>query len=580
MSQQFNTSVFTQAMDRQTNLTEGENGALEHISSLDCQVDLFFALVRNIPEDRLNQLFDNAVKEATDLESKINLFVLIFQTRYCRGGKGEKKLFYKMFLRMYNYFPKTMMDLLPLVPLYGYYKDYFLILEMGPPEEIVDRIITILANQLHKDDSASKETNPKLSLCAKFAPSEGKYFATGLNKRFYNLLVNKMFPYDYMDRKSMQKSRKQYRQLLSRLRKVLEIPEILMCAKKYEEIQFSKVPSLCMNRNRKAFLNEIVSSFPKNKRKGNEEPCHDENGNRYPNDNDRVNARHNLINLTKEVLEGKTTAKLCGKQLMPHELVSQLMKGHSISSAESDLYDAQWTEIRKSVLISFEKEKQEGSVSLGKMIPLVDVSGSMAGTPMEVAIALGILVSEVTHPTFRDRFITFHECPSWVSLQELATLKNKVDKTRNAPWGGSTNFEAAFELILNVAITEKIPASEMPDSLIVFSDMQFDQASNHKTTFELMSDRFTIEGYTLPKIIFWNLRGDTYGFPVTSDTKNVQMLSGFSPLLLKLVLDGEPINQEEDLIPEVTSLETYRKVIYDESYDPVREAIRVSAEII
>ena len=33
---------------------------------------------------------------------------------------------------------------------------------------------------------------------------------------------------------------------------------------------------------------------------------------------------------------------------------------------------------------------------LGKLVPLVDVSGSMGGTPMEAAIALGILVSELS----------------------------------------------------------------------------------------------------------------------------------------------------------------------------------------
>lgn len=589
------TSFFIQCMDRQTNLQEGENGALEHITTNESQIDLFFALVRNLPEYRLNELFEIAINNAHDEESKTNLFVLLFQTRNCRGGKGEKMLFYLMFQKMYMLFPRTALDLLTLIPHYGYFKDYFKILELSSnlnnEDEIVETIITIIANQLQKDidalddflllrkteESFESKTELKLSLCAKHAPSEGKHFATGPNKIFFNRLVNKLFPYDPTDRTAMTGSRKHYRVLLSRLRTVLSVPEVFMCAQKYEEIDFSKVPSLCMNRHRKAFLNEIVSPLPKNHKKHKDVSCHDENGNRKPNDPGRVAARHNLINLTKAVLEGNASAKICGKQLMPHELVSQLMN-KNFSSAESDLYDAQWMAIKKDVLASFDKEGQDRSLSLGKMIPLIDVSSSMKGTPMTVAIALGILVTEVTHPTFRDRFITFHEKPSWCNLSGCKSLNEKVARSANADWGGSTNFIAAFELILQVAVDTKLPTCEMPDSLIVFSDMQFNEAVNNKsTTFDLMKTRFADEGYTLPKIIFWNLRGDTCGFPVTADTDNVQMLSGFSPSLLKLILDGDPIEQSsvEDK-PLVSPAETYCKAIYDKLYDPIREVIRLS----
>jgi hypothetical protein len=252
---------------------------------------------------------------------------------------------------------------------------------------------------------------------------------------------------------------------------------------------------------------------------------------------------------------------------MPHELVSQLIKSKYISNAECNLYDAQWSIIRNNVT---------NNNTLGKMIPIIDVSGSMNGTPKEVAIALGILVSEITHDTFRNRFITFHEKPSWVNLSDCTTLQDKVNKTKNSSWGCSTNFEAVYELILQVAISAKIEQSEMPESLIIFSDMQFNQADPNNTTFELMKTRFNDEGYTLPKIIFWNLRGDTNGFPVTAYDEEVQIISGFSPSLLKLFLNGDPMNKNN---PKITPYDTYLKVINDEIYNPVREIINASGEI-
>merc|ERR1719478_1461160 len=100
----------------------------------------------------------------------------------------------------------------------------------------------------------------------------------------------------------------------------------------------------------------------------------------------------------------------------------------------------------------------------------------MSGTPMQVAIALGILVSEIAAPAFRDRFLTFHSNPTWVNLAGCATLADKVAKTAAAPWGMSTDFEKAIDRILDVATKHKLRPEDIPD-LLVLSDMQFNSAA-------------------------------------------------------------------------------------------------------
>jgi hypothetical protein len=258
------------------------------------------------------------------------------------------------------------------------------------------------------------------------------------------------------------------------------------------------------------------------------------------------------------------------------------------------VYDAQWQKIQEGVLEVTEKflgHDVPNGLNFGKLLPLVDVSASMKGTPMEVAIALGILVSMTCDIAWRNRFITFETNPTWVDLSDCTTLFSKVKKTQRAPWSGSTNFEAAFEMILKVACDAKLNPDQIPD-LIVFSDMQFNSAGSFgETMFMLMTRRFSEEGikicgspWPLPKIIFWNIAGDTRGYPVDANQPNVQMLSGFSPSLLKLLLSGEPLVNEvlaEDgtmLKQQISPAETLRKALDDSRYFPIRKILSESVE--
>lgn len=244
----------------------------------------------------------------------------------------------------------------------------------------------------------------------------------------------------------------------------------------------------------------------------------------------------------------------------------------------------------------------------------------MHGTPMQVAIALGIMVSQLSHPHFRHRFLTFESQPQWVDLSGCEGVVEKVQKTAEAGWGGSTDFAAACEMILEAAVAAKLSPGEVPD-LIVFSDMQFNQACGAyddsyystpycsywggygsygrcsrgvtwETHLERLTRRFHEAGmqicgqpYAPPRVIFWNLRGDTVGFPCQADAPNTQMISGFSSSLLQLVLAGQDLTAEEVVGSDgkpvregPTPYETLRKALDDPQYDAVRVAVAEEAE--
>ncbi len=252
----------------------GENGTLEYTAAAvgDDILALFVALVRNIDTERLISLLDTCLNVPTYTPLSLlrglvtDLFVLIFQTRDCRGGKGEKKLFFDMFLYIAHTFPTTCSTLLPLIKEYGSFRDYYVMdqmihLKVGQSDHLLflsQKILDFTANQLIEDerifeDSIDKVNVTGLSFCAKYSPREGKKLA-GEKDRVIKELVSRLY-----DTPVTMANKKKYRQLLSKLTSALAVPEIFMCGKRYRDIKFDRVPSQCLNKNR--FINSNIYLF-------------------------------------------------------------------------------------------------------------------------------------------------------------------------------------------------------------------------------------------------------------------------------------------------------------------------------
>jgi len=380
---------------------------------------------------------------------------------------------------------------------------------------------------------------------------------------------------------------KMYRQVVTCLNKVLNTPEILMCSHRWSLIDYTRIPSRCLNMTRKAHLNLKIGETLEVK--------DFETGNRYPGDEDRIKARGNLI----DTLINK---KIHGAQMFPHELVKQVFNNkarppniNSINilkfyDTEELLIHKQFEDIifrtKESMEALSQKNPEHRGFDLGKLLPLSDVSGSMAGDPMYASIALGLIVSELKpeNSPFKNMVMTFHDNPSLVSTHDCFDYVGKIHKIKNMSWGGTTNFEKAMDIILNTSIQNHLPFEQVPD-LIVFSDMQFNQACSDKssnTMFEVITNKFKAKGYPrAPHIVFWNLRGDTSGVPVKNDTQGVTMLSGFSPSQLKHLLSGEPLEKEviNEITKEVvkvalTPMETFQLALKDERYNKIKDVVK------
>ena len=539
----------------------------------------------------------------------VQLVTLLFVTRNTRGGKGEKKLAYDMFLEVWDAFPETSKQLLGLFPHYGYWKDLFLLMDMARTHSIrreecgfmnaaMDLIKAqwmkdVAALQLYKKSLADameagdvsgaveiRKKGPSISLLAKWMPREGK----GLDKhtKFVNQFSKAVYGQDVLltantGEKWMSSAKKKYRLQVAELTSFLALPEVLLAAQRADEIQIARVASKATKRLTNAFLNEgtNVSEDPKRMR------------------------------LRDMFLDHIVEKGLKGGQVMPHEIVSTILNNRGKITKGMELaLDAQWKAIWRNVVEQVKAKAAEEGLEFNptQMVPVSDVSGSMYGVPMEVAIALGIGISEITHEAFHDRVLTFHTNPSWHQLNPTDSIVGKVNSLARAPWGGSTDFEKTYDLILQVALENKLSREDFP-SLIVFSDMQFNEAAfgwgSPKRSTETMFDNIKRKfgsvanelGWTDAEptpMVFWNLR-NTRGHPVDKDQENTVLLSGFSPSLLKLVMNGEALKEQEvEVVQEdgqvvaekvrVTPEEILRKMLEDPIYDPVRKVLGESKE--
>jgi len=171
------------------------------------------------------------------------------------------------------------------------------------------------------------------------------------------------------------------------------------------------------------------------------------------------------------------------------------------------------------------------------ILPMIDTSGSMFGMPLTIALGLGVYLSQRTKGEFKDMFLSFSEQPELIRLQG-DTIGEIMRTTQGAHWGMNTDFTAAYQHILRVAQKHNVLPDSMPTMILVLSDMQFDESQDGMTHFEHMREVYEKAGYELPKIVFWNLDAH-FGTPAKCSDDSVAMVSGFSPSIMKAILNAE-----------------------------------------
>ena len=465
------------SMRTETGLTE--NGMKTNVTTLNACTDLFFQIgaMRGQDEKRLIAMFSAAYGENPLVAMK-----LLFWVRDIRGGAGERKIFRTLTNYLYKTSRASMRKNLSLIPEFGRWDDLFQFLDT----DFKSDVLNIIKEGL--DDPQ------KVGLLSKWLPRPNN--KTVSKKRWANIV-----------RSFLGLTPKAYRKLLVENSTTVEQ---LMCAKKFDDIDFSKLPSKAMANYMTAF---------------------------HKNSPDKFQA------YIESLQKGETTIN--AGAVYPYDIIKALKNGNTEISNE------QWK-----ALPNFMEESNE------RVLPLVDVSGSMStmvnGNPnldvLDIAISLGLYISERNEGIFQDGFITFSSRPKLEVLK--GDLSMRYNQLRRSDWDMNTNLIAAFDLILSNAVKGDISEDEMPTMLLILSDMEFDEATSNSgwgryeipewnlTAQQAIAMKYEVAGYKVPKIVYWNLASRQSNMPVQYNEEGTALISGFSPSILKSILGGHNMTPE------------------------------------
>jgi hypothetical protein len=532
------------ALDNHTTTQVGENGHVEYGWSNSIRekiLQLSFQLVR-ADDAKVSQLSVVLRNILTPLKATLSneystlpekevakgylsiLYKMIGHTRDIIDGKGEYTLTFMLIHTWYDFYPvlakfalKCLVDLEDRnIHQYGSWKDikYFCgyCSSQGAivHHPLIEYSIKLLNEQLRKDEGTDKVSD--ISLAAKWVPREKSTFGwlyEALACDYYNPIMVTATT-EAQKSKAILKCKTQYRKLISSLNKKLDTTQIKQCGGQWADIDFAtKVTSITLAKQKQSFLN-----------------LKKDRSVRHPDNQDRIDCAEHFRARIKKAAAGEVEIK--GKRVSMVDFVKQACElRYGGSQDEVDLLNSQW------------RDNSSQTGALGKMIAMVDVSGSMEGDPMNVAIALGIRIAEKS--ALGKRVMTFSATPTWVNLESYTDFVSMVGVVRQADWGMNTNFKAALTMILNAIIENKMAPEDVQDmALVILSDMQMDSGdkSDKKALYEEMEELYAEAGnrvhgkpYKPPHILFWNLRS-TNGFPSLSTQANCSMMSGFSPALL------------------------------------------------
>lgn len=495
-----------------------ENGAVGYRTTGKELLNLnFFASSLRHMSD--GEIYDKFIKAF--YEDKLLAIKWLYFLRDCRGGLGERRSFRVILQNLAHDHPELVKQLISITAEYGRFDDLWCLLDTDLRDEVIKYCyLTFLI------DIKNCQNDKSITLLSKWLPS------TFSKKKNYQ-------KYAKMFEKGFNLTKKDYNKALSILRQYSNVVECKMSNNKWSEINYEQVPSKANLLYKDAFMKH--------------EP-------------ERRKA------YLDSLVKGE--AKINSSVLFPHDIV------HNYSCEY-------WGELKPydQTLESLWDNLPDYVNGNDKTICVVDGSGSMwtridpnANTSaIEVANALGIYFSQNLKGEYKDSFITFSSKPQLVNMSNCESLRDKLELAYKYDECSNTNIEAVFDLILNVAIKNGYTQDDLPENILILSDMEFDGCTYdnsqsvdswgwahcglRNTLFEEIANKYAAYGYKLPSLAFWNLCSRTGTIPMNENEMGVKLISGFSATVVKMVLSNKT-DPYEVLLEQLNS----------ERYDAVEEA--------
>lgn len=495
---------FIEALKSTTdNLSYTENGMQGYKSIDNPYLDFLYKIssFRGKDEDELNKIAFDFIDSLGESELRKYLLKFIIYIRDPRNGLGERALGRELLAVLFKYFDfENKEDIFTWIVNrlydYGRWDDYVSLVqdlyltEFGNQENRegiphIRQLVLSLKKTL-EDDLEITEVNAPITLLAKWMPSINT--SSSVTRAWAHFFA-----------RNFGWSEKQYRQTLSKLRKYLNVTERQMSLQEWGEIDYAKVPSLANLRYKDAFLK------------------HDE--------------KRRSEYLSK-LAKGET--KINSAVNFPHDVVHKYSFGWNLSIYDYDeTLEQLWKNLKETPGLKDTLVVRDDSYSMTFNLGKTDI------TALEVATALGIYCAEHCSETYKNKIISFSENPKYLDFSNKYSLHDKLAYLYKHSEAANTNIRKVFQLILKTAIDNKLKQEDLPKQILIISDMEFDAGVSYQgNPIEESTVEFEKHGYTLPKLVFWNVNSRTGTIPIIQNELGVYLLSGFSPNILNLIANG------------------------------------------
>lgn len=481
-------------MKNATNYTLTENGAVTHRSSMSGLLDLFGmgAAYRTRSDSDCIVLFQDAFKE-----NPVYALKCLFYLRDVRGGQGERRFFRVVTKWLADHETVAMRRNLQYVPEFGRWDDLYVFVDTKLEKEAFN----FMKKQLALDVECKTP-----SLLAKWLKSENT------SSKESRILADRT-------RQAFGMTHKQYRKTLSLLRERINIVERLMSAGKWDEIEFDKIPSRAGLIYRNAFARHDI---------------------------ERMKSEKQVRTYEDFMRDEKTTVN--AKALYPYEVVSQaynLTSTRSWWSAPSSIDDVDPVQ-RNAINKYWDNLKDYFNGCSLDALCMIDTSGSMwgneASAPINVAISIGLYAAERARGPFAGHYISFSSRPQLIETKGVDFV-DKVYRIYKTNLCENTNIEAAFDMLLDTACRTNCSQEDLPKSIIIVSDMEFDSqrgcyGRSNNTLMENIAHKWAMTGYKMPNLVYWNVQARQNNVPM--QVKNgVTLVSGMSPVIFEQIMKGK-----------------------------------------
>lgn len=458
-----------------------ENGGIKHNTTMSGLLDLFAmgAAMRQRSDADCILLFKKAYEENSEYAMKC-----LFYIGDCRGGQGERRFFRVIMKWLAQNHTEVARRNLKYVPLYRRWDDLYCFVDTPLEKEMF---------QLMKEQLTLDVNSETPSLLGKWLKS-------------CNCSSKEAIRLGELTRKYFNMTHKQYRKTLAYLRTKINIVEKLMSENRWQDIDFSRIPSKAGFIYRNAF------------------------------------ARHDIIKEKYEKFAKDTTTTVNAGALYPYEVVEKavnLMCNYwSVVPYDVALDDTERLMINK----YWDNLTDYFAGSKLNALCMIDTSGSMIGTPMNVAVSLGLYCAEKAGGPFANHYISFSARPQLIECEGV-DFCDKVSRIVRTNLCQNTNIEAAFDMVLNTALINHVAQEDLPETILVISDMEFDQASRGfaqaraETVMEGIARKWELYGYKLPWLTYWNVNARQNNIPMI-DGKHVTYVSGMSPVIFDQIMKG------------------------------------------